>query len=189
MPQRGLACIEPSTYQHGYTVIVSLVMILYWKKVSPRSPSATDEAWHWPKTGYSTLGMDSSELWVELAVQYCVSCADNWDWYWSLSLSLSRACGSTACACGTAGQSGCRTRTTCPGDVEKGSVVCALENNSSFVDYWHLLLLNSLKMSTVMTDVIQWESNSHVCECIYILRAWRNRSSFTTSFPFLLPLK
>ena len=57
------------------------VMILNWKKMSSRSPSATDEAWHWPKTGYSTLGLDSSELRVELAVQYCVFCADNRDWY------------------------------------------------------------------------------------------------------------
>ena len=45
--------------------------------MSSRSPSATDEAWHWPKTGYSTTGVDSCELRVELAVHYCVFCADN----------------------------------------------------------------------------------------------------------------
>ena len=45
--------------------------------MSSRSPSDTDEAWHWLKTAYSTSGVDSCELRVELAVQYCVFCADN----------------------------------------------------------------------------------------------------------------
>ena len=56
-------------------------MILNWK-MSCRSPIATDEAWHWPKTGYSTSGVDSCELRVELAVQYCVFCTDNQGQYW-----------------------------------------------------------------------------------------------------------
>ena len=59
---------------------------------------------------------DSSELRVELAVQHCVFCADNWDRYWSLSLSLTSLW--LDCACGTAGQSGSSL------DVEQEPLIC-----------------------------------------------------------------
>ena len=84
-----LVHIEPSTYQHGYAVIVSLIMILYWKKMSSKSPSATGEAWHWPKTGYSTLGMKVTS-WASCTV-LCPVLTIKID----TDLSLSRACGST----------------------------------------------------------------------------------------------
>lgn len=36
----------------------SVVIILNSKKMTSWSPSATDEAWHWPKPGYSISGED-----------------------------------------------------------------------------------------------------------------------------------